>query len=177
MKDNANRKAKADNIDSIKASMLADSTQLILVTKNRGLTVAAVSELRRNVRKAGGDYKVAKNTLVRRALDGSKYAEMIKLFEGPTAMTTATDPVAAAKVISDFAKDNEKLEIIGAAFGAQMLDAKGVQALANLPSQKEQRSTNNGQVQAPATKIAGIAQAPASQLARLLSAKAAKADA
>ncbi len=177
MKDNANRKAKADNIDTIKASMLADSTQLILVTKNRGLTVAAVSELRRNVRQAGGDYKVAKNTLVRRALDGSKYAEMSKLFEGPTAMTTATDPVAAAKVIADFAKDNEKLEIIGGAFGAQMLDVKGIQALAKLPSLNELRSTIIGLLQAPATKIAGIVQAPASQLARLLAAKAAKADA
>lgn len=176
-KDNANRQQKADTIATVKQSLLADETQIVLVTKNKGLTVAAVSDLRRKAQEAGASYKVAKNTLVKLALEGSRYASLSSLFVGPTAVTTANDPVAAAKVIADFAKDNDKLEIVGAAFGEQVLDAKGVQALAKLPSLNELRATIIGLIQAPATKVAGVIQAPASQLARLMSAKAAKEEA
>lgn len=173
-KDNAQRQQKADTIASLQQSMLADDTQIVLVTKNKGLTVADVSNLRRKVEQAGASYKVAKNTLVKRALQGSRYESLSSLFQGPTAVLVANDPVVAAKIVADFAKDNEKLEIVGAAFGAQMLDARGVQALAKLPSLNELRGTLIGLLLAPATKIAGVVQAPASQLARLMSAKAAQ---
>lgn len=174
-KDNAQRQAKADMIAALKGTMLAETTQLVLITRNKGLTVAAVTDLRQKAQAAGASYKVAKNTLVKRALEGSHYYDQLsKLFVGPTAVTTANDPVAAAKVMSEFAKNNDKLEIVGAAFGEQLLDAKGVEALAKLPSLNELRATLIGLLQAPATKVAGVVQAPASQLARLLSAHAAK---
>ena len=80
------------------------------------------------------------------------------------------DPVAAAKVCVEFAKENEKLTIIGGALGEQLLDANGVQALAKLPSLDELRAKLVGLLQAPATKVAGVLQAPAGQLARVISA-------
>lgn len=169
---NANRQAKANAISTLNSAFAADDTQIVIVTKNRGLTVADVSKLRRAAEKAGASYKVAKNTLVKLALTGSRYEQLSKMFEGPTAITVANDPVAAAKLIADFAKENEKLEIVGAAFGTDVLDAKGVQALAKLPSLNELRGKLIGLVQAPATKIAGVLQAPAGQLARVLAAKA-----
>ena len=92
---------------------------------------------------------------------------------GPTALATSSDPVAAAKVAVEFAKSNDRFEIVGGAMGATMLDANGVKALAALPSLDELRGTLIGLIQAPATKIARIALEPGGQLARIMSAKAA----
>jgi large subunit ribosomal protein L10 len=128
---------------------------LVVVTQQSGLTVYESMMLRRKVREAGAGFKVTKNRLTRLALEGTKFQALQSLMTGPTALAFSEDPVAAAKVCVEFAKQNEKLTIIGGALGEQLLDVNGVQALAKLP---------------PATKVAGVLQAPAGQLARVFSA-------
>ncbi|MBU0799065.1 MAG: 50S ribosomal protein L10 [Alphaproteobacteria bacterium] len=149
-----------------------DETAVVVVTRQTGLTVTEVSALRAQMRAAGARYKVTKNRLARLALKGTKYEQLDELFTGPTAISTSTDPVAAAKVTVEFAKKNDKITIVGGAFGSQMLDADGIKALASLPSLDELRGKIVGLLQAPATKLAGVIQAPAAQLARILNAKA-----
>ena len=149
-------------------------TSVVIVTRNLGLTVAQSTALRNKMREAGAAYKVSKNKLARIALEGTTYAPLADLLTGPTALSTSADPVAPAKVIVDFAKTNDKLEIVGGVMGTTVLDVAGVKALAELPSLDELRAKIVGLVQAPATKIVQIVQAPAGQLARVLSAYAEK---
>ncbi len=167
---NAQRQKKAEIVAG--KQQLLQQSEIVIVTMNKGLNAAAAVELRNKVREAGATYQVAKNTLVKRALTGSAFAGISNLLTGPTGLTTASDPVAAAKAIVEFAKANEKLEIVGAGFGEQVLDANGVKNLAKLPSLDELRAKIVGLLQAPATKIAGVLQAPAGQLARVMAAKA-----
>ena len=143
---------------------------LVVVTHQTGLTVYESMTLRRKVREAGAGFKVTKNRLTRLALEGTKFQALQSLMTGPTALAFSEDPVAAAKVCVEFAKQNEKLTIIGGALGEQLLDVNGVQALAKLPSLDELRGTLIGLLQAPTTKVAGVLQAPAGQLARVISA-------
>jgi len=106
---------------------------------------------------------------------GDKNARGIAdMLTGPVGLATSTDPVAAAKVAIEFAKTNDKLEIVGGSMGTQLLDAEGVKALASLPSLDELRGKIVGLLQAPATKLATVIQAPASQLARVFNAYAEK---
>ena len=147
---------------------------VVVVTRNLGMTVAQSTGLRNKMRDAGASYKVSKNRLARIAAEGTPYAVLSDLLTGPTALATSTDPVAAARVINDFAKTNDKLEIVGGAMGGQILDADGVKALASLPSLDELRAKLVGLIVAPATKLATITQAPAAQIARVLSAYAEK---
>ncbi|HTG38777.1 50S ribosomal protein L10 [Sphingomonas sp.] len=147
---------------------------VVVVTRNLGMTVAQSTQLRNKMREAGASYKVSKNRLAKIALEGTDYAGISDLLTGPVALATSTDPVAAAKVVSDFAKTNDKIEIVGGAMGKQVLDAEGIKALASLPSLDELRAKLIGLVQAPATKLATITQAPAAQIARVLAAYAEK---
>jgi large subunit ribosomal protein L10 len=149
-------------------------TSVVIVTRNLGLSVAQSTALRNRMREAGATYKVSKNKLARIALDGTSYGALGDMLVGPTALSTSKDPVAPAKVVVDFAKTNDKLEIVGGLMGTTVLDIAGVKALAELPSLDELRAKIVGLVQAPATKIVQIVQAPAAQLARVLSAYAEK---
>ena len=163
-----------------KAAAVADLNRtfaevgVVVVTRNLGMTVAQSTRLRNLMRDAGASYKVSKNKLARIALDGTRYGSIGDMLTGPVALATSTDPVAAAKVAVDFAKTNDKFEIVGGAMGDTMLDLAGVQALATLPSLDELRAKIVGLIVAPATKLATITQAPAAQLARVLSAHAEK---
>jgi large subunit ribosomal protein L10 len=150
---------------------------LVVVTHQTGLTVAEVTDLRRRIRAAGASFKVSKNRLTRRALEGTKFQALQSLLTGPTAMAYSSDPVAAAKICVEFANKNDKLTIIGGALGEQVLDVEGVKALAKLPSLDELRGKLVGLLQAPAVKLAGVTQAPAGQLARVFSAYASRDDA
>lgn len=152
-------------------------TSVVIITRNLGLTVAQSTALRLKMRDAGASYKVSKNKLARIAVEGTPYTALNDLLVGPTALSTSADPVAPAKVIVDFAKTNDKLEIVGGAMGDTVLDVAGVKALAELPSLDELRAKIVGLIQAPATKIVQIVQAPAGQLARVFGAYAAKEDA
>ena len=152
-------------------------TSMVVVIRNAGLTVAEATDLRRRMRAAGANYKVAKNRLTALALDGTRFDAIKPMLKGPTALAWARDPVAVAKVAVEFAKTNEKLVVIGGALGTQMLDADGVKALAALPSLDVLRASLVGMLQTPATRIAGVLQAPAGQLARVLGAYATKDEA
>ena len=150
---------------------------LVVVTQQTGMTVFEATDLRRQMREAGASYKVAKNRLAKRALEGTKFTALDSLFSGPTAIAYSDDPVAAAKVCVGFAKKNKKLMIMGGALGETALDAQAITSLAKLPSLDELRSKLIGLVQAPATKLAAVTQAPAGQLARVFAAYADKAEA
>jgi large subunit ribosomal protein L10 len=153
------------------ATVFAD-TSMVVVTRNDGMTVADVTELRRRMRAAGASFKVAKNRLALLALEGSRFDGLSPLMKGPTAISWSTDPVAVAKAAVDFAKINDKFVLIGGALGPQVLDASGVKALAELPSLDSLRAKLLGLLAAPATRIAGVLQAPAGQLARVFAAYA-----
>ena len=146
----------------------------IIVTHQRGMSVAEATQLRRQMREAGAAFKVTKNRLAKRALEGTEFASLAPLFTGPTAVAYSRDPVAAAKAAVNFANRNDKLTIVGGGLPGQALDAAEVRALATLPSIDELRGKIIGLIQAPATKLAGLLQAPAGQLARVLAAHADK---
>ncbi len=147
---------------------------VVVVTRNLGLTVAQSTALRLKMRDAGATYKVTKNSLAKIATKGTVYESISDLLTGPVALASSIDPVAAAKVVVEFAKTNDKLEIVGGAMGSTVLDVNGVKALATMPSLDELRAKIVGLVQAPATKVVQIVQAPAGQLARVFGAYAAK---
>ena len=155
------------------ASVLADAS-IVVVTRNSGLTVAEVTELRRRMRAAGATFKVAKNRLATLALTGTRFEGVKPLLKGPTALAWAPDPVAVAKTAVEFARTNEKFVVLGGAIGGQTLDAAGVRALSELPSLEALRGRLLGMLQTPATRIAGVLQAPGGQLARVLAAFAKK---
>ncbi|THD37763.1 MAG: 50S ribosomal protein L10 [Sphingomonas sp.] len=163
-----------------KAAAVADLKQtfsevgVVVVTRNLGLTVAQSTQLRTKMREAGATYKVSKNKLAKIALDGTDYLSLGDMLTGPVGLATSVDPVAAAKVVVDFAKTNDRLEIVGGAMGATALNAEGVKALATMPSLDELRAKIVGLIQAPAQKLASITQAPAGQLARVFGAYGAK---
>ena len=146
----------------------------VVVTHYTGLTVAEMTKLRGMLRKDGAQLKVVKNRLAKIALDGQGGDAAQALFSGPVAIAYSPDPVSAAKATDEFAKENDKLVIIGALMGEEVLDANGVESLAKLPSLDQLRGKLVGLLQAPATKVAGVVQAPAGQLARVVSAYGSK---
>lgn len=158
------------------AAVFADAS-MVVVTRPTGLTVAEATDLRRRMRTAGASYKVAKNRLATRALDGTKFEALKPMMKGPTALAWAHDPVAVAKAAVDYAKANDKFVVLGGALGTQMLDAAGIKALSELPSLDSLRGKLVGLIAAPATRIAGVLAAPGAQLARVLAAHATKTDA
>ncbi|WP_439815728.1 50S ribosomal protein L10 [Zavarzinia sp. CC-PAN008] len=147
---------------------------VVVVTRNNGLTVAEITDLRRKMADAGAKFRVTKNRLTKLALEGTQIEHLSGHFTGPTAIAYSEDPVAAAKVVVEFAKKNEKLGLLGGALGPQALDADGVKALAALPSLDQLRASLLGLINTPATRIAGVVQAPAAQLARVFNAFAEK---
>jgi large subunit ribosomal protein L10 len=165
-----NRTEKAELIETLQ-STLSEATSVV-VTHQVGLTVAESSDLRARMRAAGAGFKVTKNRLTKIALQGTKYEDMTDMFAGPTAMGTSADPVSAAKVLVNYAKENDKMTIVGGSLDGKMLDKAGVEALATLPSLDELRSKLVGLVNAPAAKLARVSQAPAGKLARVIQARA-----
>ena len=145
-------------------------TGVVVVAHYAGLSVADMTKLRSEMRSAGGRVKVAKNRLVKLALEGTDAKGIADLLRGPTCIAYSDDPIAAPKVAVKFAKTNEKFVILGGAMGPQVLDAKGVNSLATLPSLDELRGKLIGLIQAPASKIARTINEPGAQLARLFAA-------
>ncbi len=143
---------------------------VVILTNQSGLTVAEVSDLRNKIRNVPATYAVTKNTLARIAIKGTPCEILDDSFKGPTAVAAANDPIAIAKVIADFAKTNDKIQIMGGVMDGRKLSAADVKALSALPSMDQLRATLIGLIQAPATKIAGVLQAPAGQLARVFAA-------
>ena len=165
-----NRQEKAELIETLQTT-LNDSTTVV-VAHQVGMTVAESSDLRAKMREAGAGFKVTKNRIAKLALNDTPHTALESLFTGPTAIGTSTDPVAAAKVLVEYAKGNDKLTIVGGSMDGKSLDKAGVEALAKLPSLDELRGKLVGILQAPAAKLARVAQAPAGKVARVIKARA-----
>ena len=159
---------KAEVVESL-SGLFADAGSVV-VAHYTGMTVAEMGDLRSRMGAAGASFKVAKNRLAMRALKGTAAEPIAHLFKGPTGIAYSKDPIAASKVAVAYAKDNNKLVILGGVVGTTALDVNGVKALAELPSLDALRAKLVGLLVAPATKIAGIVQAPAGQLARVIGA-------
>ena len=164
-----NRQEKAELIETLQTT-LNDSTTVV-VAHQVGMTVAESSDLRAKMREAGAGFKVTKNRIAKLALNDTPHTALESLFTGPTAIGTSADPVAAAKVLVEYAKGNDKLTIVGGSMDGKSLDKAGVEALAKLPSLDELRGKLVGILQAPAVKLARVAQAPAGKVARVIKAR------
>ena len=166
------RSQKAEAVASLNATF--NEVSVVVVTRNLGLSVAQSTDLRAKMREVGASYKVAKNRLAKLALKDTAYESLEELLSGPTALATSVDPVAAAKAAVDFAKSNDRLEIVGGSMNGELLDEAGIKALASLPSLDELRGKLVGLLNAPATKVAQVVNAPAAKLARVFGAYGAK---
>ncbi|AZI37252.1 50S ribosomal protein L10 [Caenibius tardaugens NBRC 16725] len=166
------RSQKADSVAQLNA--VFNEVGVVVITRNLGLSVAQSTDLRSKMRDVGASYKVAKNRLAKLALKETQYEGLEEYLSGPTAIAYSVDPVAAAKAAVDFAKTNDKLEIVGGSMGGQLLDQAGIKALASMPSLDELRGTLVGLINAPATKIARVVNEPAAKLARVFGAYGAK---
>jgi len=164
------RSQKADAVAQLAATF--NEVGVVVVTRNLGMSVEQSTALRVKMREAGASFKVSKNSLAKLAIADTDYAGIGGMLTGPVALGTSVDPVAAAKVIVEFAKTNDKLEIVGGSLGSVVLDEAGVRSLATMPSLDEMRAKLIGLVQAPATKIAQVVTAPAGKLARVFGAYA-----
>ncbi len=146
-----NREAKAVVIDEVSAQVA--TAQSIILAEYRGLDVANITELRKKARGAGVYLRVLKNTLVRRAVAGTPFEMLADNMVGPLIYGISKDPVAAAKVMNDFAKTNDVFVIKAGAMPNYLMDAAGVKALASMPSRDELLSTLLGTMQAPVAKF------------------------
>ena len=164
-----NREEKAAVVDSLRSTF--EQSEVVVITHQTGLTVAEVEDLRSKVRAAGAGYKVTKNRLARIALNGTRYENLTDQFTGPTSVTTSDDPVAAAKVIVEFANSNEKLTIVGGGLGEKPLTVDEIKALAKVPPIEELRAKIVGMLQTPASRMVGVLNATGGGLARVLNAR------
>ena len=164
-----NRQEKAELIETLQTTLNASTT--VVVAHQVGMTVAESSDLRAKMREAGAGFKVTKNRIAKLALNDTPHTALESLFTGPTAIGTSADPVAAAKVLVEYAEGNDKLTIVGGSMDGKSLDKAGVEALAKLPSLDELRGKLVGILQAPAAKLARVAQAPAGKVARVIKAR------
>jgi len=139
------------------------NAQTIVVAEYRGIQVGHLTQLRANARAQGVYLRVLKNTLARRAVEGTPFASLASEMTGPLIYSISTDAVAAAKVINDFAKSNDKLVVKAGNYAGKSLDKAGIAALANIPSREVLLA-----------QLMGIMQAPVSGFARALAALAAK---
>ena len=164
------RHEKETFVQSLKNDF-AKSQHAILVDF-RGIAVPAVTEFRRKIRQSGAHYKVIKNTLAVRALEGTPLAGLKDKFLETTAIAYCdSDPVALAKVIVAFSKDHPQIVVkSGLVSGSQMLDANGVKALATMPGLPELRSKLLGVLKAPSAKLVRLLNTPAQQMVRVLKA-------
>ena len=150
---------------------------VVVVSHYTGLTVAEMQDYRARMRDAGGAVRVAKNRLAKIALEGTPCEAMTSLLTGMTVFAYSEDPVAAAKATEDFAKDNDKLVVLGGSMGDNLLDPAGVKAVAAMPSREELIASIVGCIGAPAAGIAGAIGAPASNIASIISTVEEKAEA
>tara|TARA_B100001105_G_scaffold92753_1_gene73822 strand:+ start:519 stop:1049 length:531 start_codon:yes stop_codon:yes gene_type:complete len=152
-----NRNEKATVISDVAAQ--AARSQTLTLAEYRGLTVAHLDKLRRDAREKGVYLHVLKNTLARRAVAGTPFEVAAEAMSGPLIYGFSEDAVASAKVLSDFAKTNDKLVVKGGAFGGKALDAEGIKALASIPSRE-----------VLLTQLAGLLQSPIARFARAVAA-------
>lgn len=132
---------------------------LVVVTLNKGLTMPETTELRNNIRQDGASYRVTKNRLTKLALVGTPCEGISELMVGPTAIAYSEDPIAAAKAVVKFAKDNDRFEVIGGVMNGEKMTVDAIKSLAALPSLDGLRGKLIGLLQAPAGQIARVTKA------------------
>jgi large subunit ribosomal protein L10 len=154
-----------------------DTHEVVVVVHNLGLTVSEISALRNDMREAGGGMKVVKNRLVKIAVKGKSGEKISDLFTGPTVLCYSEDPITAPKIVAEFAKQNDRLVLLGGVMGETPLDEKGVVALSKMPSREEVLSQIVGCLMAPGANIAGAITAPGANLASITKTLAEREDA
>ena len=164
-----NRNEKTDLVNNLHDTF--DNAASVVIVHCIGLTVEESTNLRSKMRNENCNFKVTKNRIARIALKDTKYQHMDSMFKGPTAIGSSNDPVMAAKILVDYAKENEKLVIIGGGLEDKALSKIDVEALAKLPSLNDLRGKLVGLLQAPASKILRLSVEPASQVLRTISQK------
>lgn len=164
-----NRNEKTDLVNNLHDTF--DNASSVVIVHCIGLTVEESTSLRTKMRNENCNFKVTKNRIARIALKDTKYQHMDSMFKGPTAIGSSSDPVMAAKILVDYAKENEKLVIIGGGLEDKALSKIDVEALAKLPSLNDLRGKLVGLLQAPASKILRLSVEPASQVLRTISQK------
>ena len=152
-----NREEKTELLNTLHE--VFSNAESVVITEYLGLTVAEADELRNKVRDAGASLRVTKNRIARLAVKDTKFEGLADLFKGPVAMAYANDPIAACKACVEFAKNNEKLVIIGGALSDKALTLDEIKALAAIPSMDELRAKLVGLIQAPAAKLARVTKA------------------
>jgi len=161
-----NRTEKVDLVDALHSTFA--EAAIVVVTTQKGMSVAEVEKLRKAMREANTRYKVTKNRLARLALKGTQFEVLDAIFTGPTAIATSSDPVVTAKAATKFANDNDKFSIVAGAMGGQLLTPEQVEQLSKMPPIEELRAKLLGLLQAPAAKLVGVTSAPATKLVRVL---------
>ena len=169
-------RAQKENVVAEVGQIFSDSG-VIVIGHYTGLTVAEMSDFRTRMREAGGGVRVVKNRLARIALEGKPCEGMGKYLEGQTVLAYSEDPVAAAKVVDKFVKDNKKFKVVGGAMGQEILDENGVKAVADMPSREELISSIVGQIMSAGGNIVSAITAPASNLAGIAQTLAEREDA
>jgi|TARA_B110001452_G_scaffold157864_1_gene131365 large subunit ribosomal protein L10 len=164
-----NRNEKTDLVNNLHDTF--DNASSVVIVHCIGLTVEESTSLRTKMRNENCNFKVTKNRIARIALKDTKYQHMDSMFKGPTAIGSSSDPVMAAKILVNYAKENEKLVIIGGGLEDKALSKIDVEALAKLPSLNDLRGKLVGLLQAPASKILRLSVEPASQVLRTISQK------
>jgi len=160
---------KAKKVSAVQEKLRA--AKMALVTEYRGLTVAQMTRLRREIRQASGEYQVIKNSLVRRALKETAYGSLEPFLEGPTGWVFGyEDPVILSKTLIKFVEENEKLTIKGGVFEGEFMDQAKVKVLARMPSRRELQAKLLALMQAPAVQILRTIQEPGAGMVRLLDA-------
>lgn len=167
------RAQKQEQVDDLKDKFGRATS--IFVADYRGVSVPEINELRSKLREGGSEdyeYRVTKNSLLRRAVDGTDAAVLMEHFQGPTAIAISYgDPVSLAKVLVDYEKDKEPFELKGGFLDGKALDTGEIATLATLPSLEQLRGKLVGLLQAPATKLVRLLNEPGSQIARLVEAR------
>jgi len=164
-----NRKEKQATVENLKEAF--SSATIVVVAENKGITAGQAIKLRKGVNNAEGSTVVAKNTLAKLGAQGSQYEVLSSFLKGPVVlMYSSGDPIAIAKTVMDFAKENESLKISGGAMGSKALDMHMLKTLAELPSLDQLRGMLIGIIQAPASKVARVVSTPGAQIARVVKA-------
>lgn len=162
-----NRDEKGQIIERVNKA-LTDDAAMAVVCHYRGLTVGEMSELRANMRPTGATMRVVKNTLVRRALEGTDFTELSQFLSGPTILTIASDPVGPAKVLTEFAKNHPNLVPLGGVLEGDVIKPEELEQLAKLPSREVLVAKVLGSMQAPISNLVGTLAALNGGLVRVL---------
>ena len=158
---------KAETVGAVHQRL--KSAKMAIVTEYRGLSVAHMTRLRREIRDASGEYQVIKNTLVRRALEGTAFGDLEKLLEGPNGWVFAYgDPVVLSKALIKFGADHDKLKIKGGVFEGRFMDSAGVKVLSQMPSKPELQAKLLALINAPATQLLRFMQEPGARMVRVI---------